>query len=203
MKLLTHPLTRDRFNDLAELFGRRGGSAVRGCWCMYYRTGATGGAGEKNRRALKSLVDRGGVPGLIGYHDGGPVAWVSLGPREEYAKLKRSPIMKPVDDTPVWSIICFYVDPRARGQGVAESMLRAAIAYARSRGVGVLEAYPVDKLERSHADALWFGAKSMFDRAGFREAVRRKDSRPVMRRRRRLRPASSGLAQRARRSPPA
>lgn len=207
MKLLTHPLTRDRFNDLAELFGRPGGSTVRGCWCMYYRrTGATGGASQRNRRALKSLLDRGVVPGLIGYHDGSPVAWVSLGPRDDYAKLRRSPVMKPVDDTPVWSIVCFYVDPRARGQGVAEAMLRAAIDYARSRGVGVLEAYPVDKPDRSHADALWFGSKSMFDRAGFQEVARRKEARPVMRRRLRprRRPASSRpAAQRRRRSPPA
>ena len=33
------------------------------------------------------------MPGLIGYEDGVPVAWVSLGPREDYAKLRRSPVM--------------------------------------------------------------------------------------------------------------
>jgi GNAT superfamily N-acetyltransferase len=122
------------------------------------------------------------VPGLIGYEDGVPVAWVSLGPREDYAKLRRSPVMKPVDDRPVWSIVCFFVDRKARGRGVSERMLKAAIDHARSRGARLLEAYPVDKHERSHPDFMFFGARSMFDRAGFREVARRTPTRPVMRR---------------------
>jgi hypothetical protein len=46
---------------------------------------------------MKSLVDA-GVPGLIAYEDDRPVGWISLGPREDYEKLARSPVMKPVDD---------------------------------------------------------------------------------------------------------
>jgi GNAT superfamily N-acetyltransferase len=109
------------------------------------------------------------------------VAWISLGPREDYAKLRRSPVMKPVDDKPVWSIVCFFVDRRARGRGVSEAMLKAAIDYARSQGATLLEAYPVDKDARSNADFMWFGAKPMYDRAGFKEVARRKETRPVVR----------------------
>ena len=148
---------------------------------MYYRKsgrvpGSTGGA---NQRALKSLVDTGEVPGLIGYVDGEPVGWISLGPREDYAKLQRSPVMKAVDDKPVWSIICFFVDPRARDKGIANKMLKSAIAYARSRGATLLEAYPVDTSKKS--GSLWFGTKSMYDREGFKEVARRKVARSVMR----------------------
>ena len=151
---------------------------------MYYRRsgGPSGvGRGETNKQALRSLVGGGVIPGLIGYLDGRPVGWISLGPREDYAKLKRSPVMKPVDDKPVWSIVCFYVDRQARGQGVSEALLRAAMDYARSRGVRLLEAYPVDKPERSHPDFMFFGAKRMYDRAGFKEVARRKAARPVVR----------------------
>lgn len=184
MKLEVHPLTKDRWQDLVELFGRPGASIVRGCWCMYYRkTGQSGvGPGEQNKRALKSLVDGGYVPGLIGYEAGSPVGWISLSPRGDYAKLRRSPLMKPVDDKPVWSIVCFFVDKRARGRGVSEALLEAAVRYARSRGATLLEAYPIDKKERSHPDFMFFGAKSMYDRAGFREVARRKETRPVVRR---------------------
>jgi len=184
MKIEVHALTKGRWKDLVELFNRPGGSIVRGCWCMYYRrSGSSGiGPGEQNKKALKSLVDGGYVPGLIGYQDGSPVGWVSLSPREDYAKLKRSPVMKPVDDKPVWSIVCFFVDSRARGQGVSEALLKAAIDYARSRGATLLEAYPVDKNDRSHPDFMFFGAKRMYDRAGFKEVARRKETRPVMRR---------------------
>jgi GNAT superfamily N-acetyltransferase len=183
VKVEVHPLTKDRWGDLVELFGRPGASIVRGCWCMYYRkSGQSGvGPGDKNKRALKSLVSRGYIPGLIGYEDGSPVGWISLSPREDYAKLQRSPVMKPVDDKPVWSIVCFFVDRQARDRGVSAALLKGAIDYARSRGATLLEAYPVDKKERSHPDFMFFGAKSMYDRAGFKEVARRKAARPVMR----------------------
>jgi len=185
--MIIHPLTRSRWEDFVELFERPGLSVARGCYCMYYRRSGkherTPGMtySESNKRALKALVDRGVVPGLIGYENGQPIGWVSLGPREDYAKLERSPVMKPVDDKPVCAIICFVVDPRARHRGVAEAMLKGAIAWARKRGVTLLEAYPCDKPAKARDDSMWFGAKSMFDRAGFVEVARRKRTRPVMR----------------------
>ncbi len=182
MPFTVHPLTRERWGHLVELFGRRGGSIVRGCWCMHYRKTGSQGSGEGNRQALKALVDGGTVPGLIGYRDGRPVGWISLGPREDYPRLKRSPVMKAVDEKPVWSIVCFFVDSGERGKGVAAALLTGAMDYARSQGATLLESYPVDKRERSHPDFMWFGAKRMYDRAGFREVARRKKNRPVMRR---------------------
>lgn len=156
---------------------------------MYYRRSGQGGSGEANKRAMKSLVDSGTVPGLIGYKGGRPVGWISVAPRLDYPKLARSPVMKPVDDEPVWSIVCFFVDSKERGQGVSKALLRAAIEYARSRGATLLEAYPIDKKARSHPDFMWFGAKGLYDRAGFKEVARRKPTRPVMRRK--LRPRAS------------
>jgi GNAT superfamily N-acetyltransferase len=131
---------------------------------------------------MKALVDRGSAPGLIGYEDGVPVAWVSLGPRDDYPKLRRSPIMKAVDDRPVWSIVCFFVDRSVRGTGLARRMLRAAVDHARTHGARLVEAYPVDTQEQKHPDDMFFGAKSMYDRAGFREVARRTPTRPVVRR---------------------
>jgi GNAT superfamily N-acetyltransferase len=191
MRFEARPVTRDRWADLVEMFDR---SIVRTCFCMYYRkTGSGTGPGGENRAAMKALVDGGTVPGLIGYEDDVPVAWVSLGPREEYPKLARSPVMKPVDDRPVWSIVCFFVAREARGRGLARRMLRAAQDYARSNGARLLEAYPVDKDEPSHPDFMFFGAKSMYDRAGFREVARRKPTRPVVRKT--LRPGGSASRQ--------
>lgn len=188
MKLTVRPLTPQRWPDLEALFNAKGCSVARGCWCMYYRrSGARGPlpAGttqaQANRVDLKKLTDTGSPPGLIGYRGKVPVGWVSLGPREDYAKLKRSPVMKPVDDTPVWSIICFVVPAEHRGQGVARALLDGAITYAKKQGATLLEAYPVDKPGRSHDDFMWFGAKSMYDSAGFEEVARRKPQRPVVR----------------------
>jgi GNAT superfamily N-acetyltransferase len=186
------PLTPDRWEDLVELFERPGASIARGCWCMFYResgkTAAEPGINsrESRKRALKGLVDRGVVPGLIAYRDDRPIGWISLGPREDYAKLARSPVMKPVDQARVWSIVCFFVDARERGRGVAEALLKAALAWARGQGVTLIEAYPVDRARRGADDSMWFGALSMYDAAGFREVARRKPTRAVVRKR--LRP---------------
>jgi len=69
------------------------------------------------------------------------------------------------------AIVCFFVDREARGRGLSNRMLRAAMDYARSSGARLIEAYPVDRDERSHPDDMFFGARSMFDRAGFREVA--------------------------------
>jgi ribosomal protein S18 acetylase RimI-like enzyme len=188
MRLTVLPLTPERWPDLQTLFNAKGCSLARGCWCMYYRRSGSRGAlpagttpAQANRADLKALVDAGRPPGLIGYRRGVPVGWVSLGPRREFAKLVRSPVMKALDDRPVWSIICFVVPAEHRGQGVARALLDSAIAYAKKRGATLLEAYPVDKVERSADDAMWFGAKSMYDRAGFTEVARRRPHRPIVR----------------------
>jgi ribosomal protein S18 acetylase RimI-like enzyme len=188
MKLTVRPLTPERWPDLEALFNAKGCSVARGCWCMFYRRSGTRSplpagttAAQANRADLKKLTRGDTPPGLIGYRGKVPVGWVSLGPRGDYAKLQRSPVMKPVDELPVWSILCFVVPSEHRGQGVARALLDGAIAYAKKQGATLLEAYPVDKPGRSHDDFMWFGAKSMFDDAGFEEVARRKPQRPVVR----------------------
>jgi len=188
MALTVRPLTPERWGDLEAIFGARGCSVARGCWCMYYRVSGKGAytrpSDEQRRRSkasLKSLAARDPPPGLIGYRADEPVGWVSLGPREDYAKLARSPTMKAVDEQAVWSIICFVVPSAYREQGVARELLAGAVAYARRRGVRLLEAYPVDDSRPGAAQAPWFGSKRMFDAAGFEEVARHKPSRPIVR----------------------
>jgi len=186
MAELFRPLTPETWTDLEQLFGLPGGSIVRGCWCMHYRrTGTNSGAGEDwkqvNKQDLCDLVRAGTRPGLIGYVDSSPAGWISLGPRAEYLRLQRSPVMKPVDDTPVWSVVCSYVAKPYRGRGLQRQLLAAAIAFARDSGAAMLEAYPVDKPDRSHDDFMFFGSRSLYERAGFTEVVRRSPTRVVMR----------------------
>jgi GNAT superfamily N-acetyltransferase len=167
--------------DLELLFGLPGGSIVRGCWCMHYRLTGSRPANAQPRSEMRGLVASGVVPGLVGYLDGAPVGWISLGPRPEYQRLRRSPVMKPVDDTPVWSVVCSYVVRPFRGRGLQHALLAAAIEYARASGATMLEAYPVDKAERSHDDFMFFGSRSLYERAGFTEVARRSPTRVVMR----------------------
>ena len=62
------PLTTDTWPDFEQLFGPRG--ACGGCWCMWWRLSSKEfeiAQGEGNRQAMKTLVDSGVIPGLIGY----------------------------------------------------------------------------------------------------------------------------------------
>lgn len=189
MKPLTaRPLTPDRWADLEALFNQKGCSFARGCWCMFYREvgkqvpPADTSLTEFRKASFRAMAGASPPPGLIGYdvaHQ--PLGWVTLGPRQSFPKLQRSPVMKPVDDQPAWSIVCFVVPSRYRGQGVATALLHHAINHARDNGAQILEAYPIDKAQRSQGQWLWHGAKTMFDRAGFLEVARRKPERPVMR----------------------
>lgn len=188
-----HPLTSERFADLEALFAMTGCSFARGCWCMEYRESGRPMLPEGARLAdfrkekMRELAATAAstnkpAPGLIGYDQTGrPVGWISLGPREDFGKLRRSPVMKPVDDRPVWSIVCFVIPSAYRGQGLAGALLAAALEYARDRGALTLEAYPIDKRGHSQDQWLWHGVRSTFEKAGFREVARRKPERPVMR----------------------
>jgi len=180
------PLTEETWADLEELFGLPGGSIVRGCGCMFYRkagqVSVSRASGPRNKSELHGLVASGVIPGLVGYANGAPVGWISLGPREDYRKLERSRIMKPVDDIPVWSIVCTYVAKAYRGKGYQHNLLAGAIDFARDQGIRMLEAYPVDKPERSHDDFMFFGSRSLYEGAGFHEVIRRSPTRLVMRR---------------------
>jgi len=186
-KLEIRPLTPERWPDLEAIFASRGCSIARQCWCMAYRRAGTHPTphgmtrGAFNKSQFKAVVDGARPPGLIAYRNETPVGWLSLGPREDYKRLERSPIMGPVDDKPVWSVICFVVPSGYRGQGIARALLEAGIDYAKKRGARLVEAYPVDKGGHLKDDSLWFGTKSMYDHAGFQEVARRKPTRPVVR----------------------
>jgi GNAT superfamily N-acetyltransferase len=141
------------------------------------------GCGETNRRAQKSIVESGSIPGLLAYLDGAPAGWIAVEPRSKYSGLARSRLFKPLDETPVWSVTCFYVDKRYRNQGLTVSLLKAALSYAKSRGGICVEGYPVEPKEGGKTSPVFVypGLASAFVQAGFREVGRPSPTRPIMR----------------------
>jgi len=178
-----HPLTPQRWRGFETLFGAHG--AYGGCWCMWWRSTRREfekRKGEGNRRAMKAIVDSGKPPGLLAYLGTEPVGWCSVAPREEFSSLERSPVLKRLDDQPVWSIVCFYVAKGFRGQGIAEALIGGALDYVRSRGGSMVEAYPTPPKEAPLAPVSSFmGLPAMFIRAGFVECARPSRSKWVMR----------------------
>lgn len=182
--LKIHPLTPARWPDLVQLFGERG--ACGGCWCMWWRLPRTQWVRQKglsNQGAFYKVVEAGPPPGLLAYANGEAVGWCAVAPRTDYPRLATSRILKPVDDTPVWSVSCFFVARGFRRRGVTLALLQAAAAYARSRGAQVLEGYPCEP-KSAYRDMFYYtGVASTFRKAGFREVARRSPTRPIMRRR--------------------
>lgn len=183
LKLSFKPLTSERWPDLETLFGARG--AYGGCWCMWWRVSRAQFAeqqGEGNRRALKSIVQSGVVPGILAYSDGEPIGWCSVAPREQFPSLNRSRVLKPVDDQPVWSVVCFYVARPYRRQGMTVALLNAAVDYASKHGAKIVEGYPLEPRKDSMPDPYaYMGLPAAFAKVGFVEVARRSEGHPIVR----------------------
>ncbi len=168
---------------MAKLFGERG--ACSGCWCMWWQQSGKEfrqNSGEKNKRLLKKRIDSGEIPGILAYHRGQPVGWCAIEPRENYPRLEKSRSLQPVDDQPVWSIVCFFVAKEYRRNGVSTELVRAAVSFARKKRAKIIEGYPTVYKNKKLPDSwVWTGLLATFLRAGFNEVLCRTKSRPIMR----------------------
>jgi len=183
--LAFHPATPDRWGDLEQLFGPERG-ANSGCWCMWFRVPRRaweelGRDGRK--RSFRRVVRAGEVPGILAYQDGRAVGWCAIAPRAATPGLERSRVARPVDGEEVWSVTCFFVDPRARRQGTMQALLEAAVAHAASHGARVVEGYPKEPSTSAGSGDLFVGTAQVFRAAGFREVARPSPTRRIMRRR--------------------
>ncbi len=181
--LTFHPLTKARWKDFEELFGPRG--AVAGCWCMWWRISRAEfrkQKGEGNKKSIKKIVFRGGVPGILAYVNGQAVGWCSIQPREVFPRLDNSRILQRVDDKPVWSIVCFFIARGFRKSGISEELIKAAVKHAKKHGAKIIEGYPTEPKNEKVADTfVYTGFYSSFKKVGFKEVERRSETRPIMR----------------------
>ena len=139
--------------------------------------------GTRNHDAFRRIVKAGPPPGVLAYVDGEPAGWCAVAPRETYSRLRRSRPLAPVDDAPVWSITCFFIDAAYRGRGIGRALIEAAARLAAEQGGRIVEAYPVDTMgRRIAASDAYHGVASQFALAGFAEVARRTPRRPIMRR---------------------
>ena len=138
--------------------------------------------GEGTRQLMKGVVESGEVPGILAYAGDVPIGWCAVEPRENYPRLSRSRILRKIDDEPVWSIVCFFVDRQFRKQGVSVKLLEAAVEYVRKQGGEIIEGYAVEPKKSRMPDAFAFsGLESAYSEAGFVECARRSETRPIMR----------------------
>ena len=164
----TYPVTPDRFEDFADVINRT--RRPHHCWCLSHRlrAGEIDELGEGNReQAMRRLCERDRPPGVVAYRDGEPVGWCNIGPRTEITRLTGSRLIRPIDDTPVWSVVCVVVRPGHRRRGVTAPLLEGAVSYAASHDAPAVEAYPVDPPGRMDLTMAFVGTRAMFERVGF------------------------------------
>jgi GNAT superfamily N-acetyltransferase len=165
------PLNADGLDDLAILFDQPGDP--KWCWCasFHIRGSVKALPRDENRAVLTVRTITGPSPGLVASRGGRPIGWVSLGPRDSFVKLGTRAYggaSRPAAPE-VWSIVCFVVDPRERGRGLARHLLAAGVDHARASGATVIEAYPIDPgAERIPNPVAYAGTLRMFLDAGFR-----------------------------------
>ena len=184
-KLTVRELSEDTWSDFESVVGTNGGA--RGCWCMHWRLSIAKwmeGKGAGNKRAMRKLAKQGQAPGVVVYRRSTPVAWCSLGPRDSFPRLERSPLMSSIDDEPVCAITCIFVHRKHRGAGLLPAILDATCKYAAAADYTVAEGYPVEPRDgrRAGPDTAMTGIASAFRDAGFEEVARPRSDRPIMRR---------------------
>ena len=105
-----------------------------------------------------------GTPvGLIAYDGKDAIGWVSVAPRDTYRNLG-GPEAK--EGEVIWSIACFFVPRKLRGEGMVRRLISGAVAHAKREGATVVEAYPVPPDAPSYR---FMGFVPVFEAAGFED----------------------------------
>ena len=174
-------LTPETWPALEKLFGAN--KTVGGCFCVWFMRGnaeVQAGWGEGNKAFLRQKL---GAPlGLLAMDGDEPVGWVAVAPRPTYPRLAGSKITASDGGPETWSVTCFFVHRGARRRGLAETLLEAAVGYARDHGARAVEGHPVDtEGERRGSGDLYHGTLAMFLAASFDLVERRGTRRALVR----------------------
>jgi GNAT superfamily N-acetyltransferase len=187
------PANEASFEDLQAVFSTRGPASR--CQCQRYKLRRRESFGsfpvEERAHRLREQTDCGHpestmTSGLVAYLDGEPVGWCAVEPRPAYVGLVRNQRV-PWDgrdedraDESVWAITCLFTRAGFRKRGISRELARAAVVFARDRGAGAVEAYPIVTKDVI-AEELHVGTVRVFADAGLSEVSRPTPRRLVMR----------------------
>ena len=180
------PLTRSLWPDVEDLFGPNKG-ANSGCWCMWPRLTSSDFSAldkDKRKRAFKTCVAAGPVPGLLLYDKGQAIGWVAVTPRTEvirFEKAKSSALEPGEDSRRHYAITCFYVRIGHRKRGLMTELAKAAVAYAKKKKAKAIDVCPIETEKPLMWGEGFVGIVSVFRELGFEEVARRSPRRPLMR----------------------
>jgi predicted GNAT family acetyltransferase len=170
------PVTKKNVGAFETFFSSSG--APHHCWCMVWRRSTAEShhhtSADRKQRMMQRIVA--GTPiGLIAYEKDAAVGWVSIAPRDTYRNLGGPP---PKPGEIIWSIVCFFVPRKRRGDGLVRKLIAGAVAHAKKQGATIIEAYPVPPDAPSYR---FMGFIPVFAEAGFTDEGMAGTRRHVMR----------------------
>ncbi len=132
---------------------------------------------QQNRESRSELILSAKANGLVAYRLGRVVGWCHAAPKTELQNVEGT------KDPTLGAIVCFVVAPDQRRQGVATTLLEAALEQLKERGMTAVEAYPVlGEIDQTRWSQInYMGPLAMYVKAGF-EIVEKNDDRAVVRR---------------------
>ena len=139
------------------------------CYCSHFYYGDGDDfdnvTGKETRACVVDRMNRGKHNGFIAYLDGNPVGWVNADIKENYIRIIGNEEIGYDQKKKVGSIVCFVVDHKHRGKGLATALLVEACTYFEDHGYDCVEAYPLKSPENNAEN--YHGPLKMYLSNGF------------------------------------
>ncbi len=160
-------VSRRNINAWLDFFDNRAFSdhkEWKGCYCTYYfypRLEQNENIGSSKREYAKWLIENNKMNGYVVYENGKVTGWCNVGPKQNYPKLMEKG--QKYDGTK--SIVCFMIEARHRGKGIARAILQRIIEDSKKDGTRKIEAYPNVKARNQFSH--YHGPVHMYLNEGF------------------------------------
>jgi GNAT superfamily N-acetyltransferase len=134
-----------------------------GCYCQFYlntpeQQPADAERAKVNRKTACDRINSKQMNGYLAYEGDEVIGWVAANKANNFVGL-------PSTGEDVARVLCFIVDPKHQGKGIATDLLNFAIADLRSKGFKSIEAAP--RAADDFASWGYRGKLSTFLKAGF------------------------------------
>lgn len=121
------------------------------------------------RRYAVAMLTEEKIHGYLAFDGDVSIGWCNAADRDNYSSFVPE-IARRMSCGKTFSIVCFEIDPRYRGKGIATALLNRACNDAKEKGYRAVEGYPMFQSERSYHS--YKGPIQLYERAGFSEIAR-------------------------------
>ncbi len=143
------------------------------CYCRFYHTDCSGAewearTGEQNRAEALGEIKSGSMKGYLAFEGERCIGWCNANDIRAYARLFAD-MEQYIHGKKTGCLVCYVIDPAYRGQGVARSLLKAAVEDFHKDGFEAVLALPVESQTGANR---YRGTFNMYRELGFKQIAR-------------------------------